>query len=84
MAEQVHIKPVHVCVKETSPFISTLMYHFGSTNLRLYKQEGTQETLDQWVLSKKTWREFDLRWRACGMLIYVFKCFDSNAVQGHI
>jgi hypothetical protein len=74
MTELVHIKPVHICIKETSPFISTLIYHCGSANLRLYQKLGTQESLDQWILSKKTWREFDLRWKACGKLINVFNC----------
>jgi hypothetical protein len=72
MPELVHVKPVHICVKETSPFISTLIYYFGSANLRLYQKEGTQETLDKWVLSKKTWREFDDRWKACGKLTLFF------------
>jgi hypothetical protein len=63
--------PFPLCVKETSPFIAALLYRLGAANLRLHQKEGTQETLDKWILGKEALRDFDHRWKAAGELAYM-------------
>ncbi|EPE35619.1 Zn2/Cys6 DNA-binding protein [Glarea lozoyensis ATCC 20868] len=69
MTDLPRVKPVHACIKETSPFISLPLYHYARANLRLYQEGGSQETWDRWVANKQTLRDFDARWKAAGELL---------------
>lgn len=66
MHETSTIQPFSSCIKEASPFITTLLYHIGITNLRISLETPNQEALDRLKICKEALRDFDLRWRSSG------------------
>jgi hypothetical protein len=78
MIDLPRVKPVHACIKETSPFISLPLYHYARANLHLYQKDGSQETWHRWIANKQTLRDFDARWKASGKLLNMYLRMVGN------
>lgn len=62
-------RPMESCVKEASPFLTTLLYHVAVAILRIYRKEGSHESLEKLIVMKAALRDFDQRWRASGEIL---------------
>ncbi len=59
-------RSIHSCVEDASPFLTPLLYLGAVAMLRIYRKEGSQESLDQLTTMKAALKDFDHRWRASG------------------
>ncbi|TVY43167.1 hypothetical protein LOCC1_G003182 [Lachnellula occidentalis] len=74
--------PFESCVKEASPFLTTLLYHTAVSNLRLYRENGTQETLDALLLVKDALKLFgEHRWRSGGAYLNVLEAREVSQIS---
>ncbi|TVY26071.1 hypothetical protein LHYA1_G004294 [Lachnellula hyalina] len=80
--ERQDVHPFVSCVKEASPFLTTLLYQTAISNLRLYRENGTQETLDSLLLLKDALRFFgEQRWRAGGAYLIVLEAREVSQIS---
>jgi hypothetical protein len=59
-------RPMDSCIREASPFLTTLLYQVAITNLRIRQETGTQESSQAFAVMKAALKDFDKRWRASG------------------
>lgn len=58
---------LHECVKEASPFITTLLYRAAIMSLRLDQEYKSEETAEALAVLKVAMKDFDNRWKGTGM-----------------
>lgn len=61
-------RPIESCVKEASPFLTTLLYLDAVAILRIHRKERSQKSLERLTIMKAALKEFDQRWRSSGEL----------------
>jgi len=80
--ERQDVHPFVSCVKEASPFLTTLLYQTAISNLRLYRENGTQEALDSLLLLKDALRFFgEQSWRAGGAYLIVLEAREVSQIS---
>jgi hypothetical protein len=66
MSLQTSRTPFQSCVKAASPFMTTLLYHIATANLRRCQLIRTNESLEDLAVMKAALKDFDRRWKASG------------------
>ncbi|CZR55031.1 uncharacterized protein PAC_04917 [Phialocephala subalpina] len=68
--ESSHQRPIESCVKEASPFLTTLLYQAAVAILRIHRKEGSQESLERLTIMKAALRDLAQRWRASALELH--------------
>ncbi|KAH7319124.1 hypothetical protein BKA65DRAFT_513843 [Rhexocercosporidium sp. MPI-PUGE-AT-0058] len=74
------VAPIHSCIKEASPFITTLLYQAAIANLRLDQESGSEESSEALQIMKGTLRHFDSRWKASGAYLRILEAREVSAM----
>ncbi|KAL2063565.1 hypothetical protein VTL71DRAFT_5370 [Oculimacula yallundae] len=67
------VAPIHSCIRDASPFITTLLYQTAIANLRMYQETGTEESSEALQMVKGSLKHFDSRWKASGAYLNILE-----------
>lgn len=71
-------RPIESCVKEASPFLTTLLYQVAVAILRIHRKEGSQESVQRLIVMKAALRDFDQRWQASGAYLEILEAREIS------
>ncbi|KAL5314983.1 hypothetical protein ACEPPN_017633 [Leptodophora sp. 'Broadleaf-Isolate-01'] len=74
------VAPIHSCIREASPFITTLLYQATIANLRLDQETGSEESSKALQIMKETLRLFDNRWKASCAYLKILEAREVSAM----
>ncbi|KAH7391218.1 hypothetical protein BKA64DRAFT_96909 [Cadophora sp. MPI-SDFR-AT-0126] len=74
------IAPIHSCVREASPFLTTLLYQAAIANLRLDQETRSEESSKALHTMKSALAEFDNRWKASGAYLRILEAREVSAM----
>ncbi|KAG4443228.1 hypothetical protein IFR05_001271 [Cadophora sp. M221] len=74
------VAPMHSCVREASPFITTLLYQAAIANLRLDQETGSEESSEALQIMKSSFRQFDNRWKASCAYLKILEAREVSAM----
>jgi len=74
------VASIHSCVREASPYLTTLLYQSAIANLRLDQETGSEDSSKALHTMKTALAQFDNRWRASGAYLRILEAREVSAM----
>ncbi|KAF4626325.1 hypothetical protein G7Y89_g11835 [Cudoniella acicularis] len=77
-SEQGPQSPIQECMRDASPFMTTLLYHIATANLRICQDLRTDESEEALAVTKAAMNEFDRRWKSSGAYLKILEAREVS------
>ncbi len=63
--------PIISCVRDSCPFLVTLMYRSACVEERIHREEPTAESAENLDIIRSGLELFETRWKSAGMCVFI-------------